>query len=437
MASNQEHNCDSQVISKIGENLYLKQCKADVCFHFKTTEERIPAHKILLSSASDVFEAMFYGPLKEENEIEIVEVTAEAFKEFLQFFYFNNVKLSIEHISEVMYLGRKYDVEGSLQMCARFLATKITTENVITALELAIEYQQEELRASCESEISSHSSEVLRLPEFLKCDHRVLDHILNIDRLSCSENEVFDACMTWTRNASKQDQLTKDVILTHLGDLFYKIRFVSMSMDEFVKLLPMYGGLFSAAEYNEILQLISKQETEPKLFTCRPRMPNQNKLIFDGSSVIRCDRRVHGASKRFLIAIKSTDITTFSTNRTVLLGYFDCVELLDANGHLYNRKNVSATISANFSEIQAQFLFDYVSNGDGAAVKVPNPVLMKPGIVYQIQLKFPSMDNLQARANLKTECDLGRGHVVKFHNDNETLTASTKAIAQLRFNIHN
>lgn len=101
-------NFPSEVFSSIGQKLYLKSRKADVHFIFESNgnSERVPAHKILLSSASEVFDAMFYGSLKEQGDIKIVDASAEAFKQFLRLFYFNHIELVMDTVAEVMYLGR-------------------------------------------------------------------------------------------------------------------------------------------------------------------------------------------------------------------------------------------------------------------------------------------------------------------------------------------
>lgn len=88
-------NLPIEVFSAVGRKLYLESKNADVYFVFESngTTERIPAHKILLASGSEVFEAMFFGSLKEEGEIKIVDASCAAFKQFLRLFYFNHMEL--------------------------------------------------------------------------------------------------------------------------------------------------------------------------------------------------------------------------------------------------------------------------------------------------------------------------------------------------------
>ena len=87
--------------------------------------------------------------------------------------------------------------------------------------------------------------------------------------LECTEIELFEAIMAWVRTHSEQDEITRDTVQTHLGALFYVIRFESMSMTEFYSLCASYEHIFSDDDYNEVVQM-------------------------DDRSVIVCDRNVHG-----------------------------------------------------------------------------------------------------------------------------------------------
>jgi hypothetical protein len=46
---------------------------ADVWFAFKDDTYKLPAHKLLLSMRSEVFEAMFYGSLAESSDTIMLE----------------------------------------------------------------------------------------------------------------------------------------------------------------------------------------------------------------------------------------------------------------------------------------------------------------------------------------------------------------------------
>lgn len=62
---------------------------------------------------------MFYGELKENGNIRLSDTTHDAFQEFLQFFYLNEVELTEENVAGVMYLGDKYNVTSCMNVCAQ------------------------------------------------------------------------------------------------------------------------------------------------------------------------------------------------------------------------------------------------------------------------------------------------------------------------------
>lgn len=214
------------------EKLCLDTDSADVYFICNgSNDERIPAHKAILGVTNDAFRAMFYGDLCERGDIKILDASAEAFREFLQFFYRDAVNLTMDHIHDVVYLVKKYFVPQFLSICERFLLDSVTIENVCFSYALAVRFDLSDLKAKCEEIITQNSVAVFQTADFLECDKLILDHILKLQMLSCTELQVFDACMAWVKAASEQQKVSRQVVMEHLGDLFFDIRFGAMTME--------------------------------------------------------------------------------------------------------------------------------------------------------------------------------------------------------------
>lgn len=95
----------SEIASKSIPKIYLKE--ADVYFTFSSDDqtEKVSANKRILAAGSEVFREMFFGPMKEGAVIQMEHSNADAFKEFLQFFYLNKTTLSMKNIGEVVRLA--------------------------------------------------------------------------------------------------------------------------------------------------------------------------------------------------------------------------------------------------------------------------------------------------------------------------------------------
>ncbi|KAL3112538.1 hypothetical protein niasHT_018744 [Heterodera trifolii] len=84
------------------------------------TVKIVPAHRAILSSASDVFEAMFRY---DEGQIEIPDTEIEAFKTMLTFIYTKHFNgLDANNLLEVLKAADKYNITGLVKECANFCA---------------------------------------------------------------------------------------------------------------------------------------------------------------------------------------------------------------------------------------------------------------------------------------------------------------------------
>lgn len=109
---------------------------AFICNQRDGAEKRIPVHKMILALNSPVFKSMFYGALKEQDDVCITDASAEGFSEFLQLFYTTDVKFTIDNIDEVISLIDKYDVADGFKSVEWFLLSSVTPENVCTFYEI-------------------------------------------------------------------------------------------------------------------------------------------------------------------------------------------------------------------------------------------------------------------------------------------------------------
>ncbi|KAH7715130.1 BTB/POZ domain-containing protein 3 [Aphelenchoides avenae] len=88
------------------------------------------AHKLVLASVSDVFEAMFYGNFREEDPVRIEDTTAPAFEALLKFIYTGAVAVDSDSAFPLLYLAKKYLVGGLVSLVLHFLQSSVNESNV-------------------------------------------------------------------------------------------------------------------------------------------------------------------------------------------------------------------------------------------------------------------------------------------------------------------
>ncbi|XP_055305932.1 BTB/POZ domain-containing protein 3-like [Sitodiplosis mosellana] len=161
---------DNHLTRNKSENLYLDSKTADVKFVFGAGTdhvETVPAHKSILSIVSPMFDKMFYGSLPEPGDVPIVDASAAAFKEFLQFFYLNKVQLTPEHIIDVSNLCKKYELVEGLAICENPLQKSFSIDEMCSGYALAILLEITNTIQFCEKKIKLNAEAILKSTSFL------------------------------------------------------------------------------------------------------------------------------------------------------------------------------------------------------------------------------------------------------------------------------
>ncbi|XP_036333761.1 BTB/POZ domain-containing protein 1 [Rhagoletis pomonella] len=134
------------------EQLLRSEKYYDCVFHIGGAQ--LKCHKLILSTASPVFEAMFYGPIREQQkEIDILDIGAETFQMLLNFIYAGvmPVSLSLEEAIELYYCAEKYLITDLTNTCLLAIARKLRYTNILPALELCVCMDLRDLLEVCMS----------------------------------------------------------------------------------------------------------------------------------------------------------------------------------------------------------------------------------------------------------------------------------------------
>lgn len=408
--------------------LHLDEETADVVFTFKNngSVERISAHKCLLAAGSVVFKRMFFGELKEDKAVPIVDVSIEGFVAFLQYFYLDVVTYNANVIAEVMQLADKYDAQGCFELCTRYLTMTMSTQNIepiVWCYELALLFDLAHLIGVCEEKICLETHKVLDSESFLSCSWSTLGRILLIEKLSCNEKYIFQACMNWAVEACKRagiDENNAENLKLKLGKCFDSIRFPTMSAEDFYFCISEKENILSN---NEIMDILSHLTLHRPLQVWPQQAARQGVPVWvKDNSVQICDRRtLPNLCRR---ADVRQDFLIFSVNERILMGElaissFGTVreesEAITRTGELTVRKLIDAGNSPHSSspkgvnptvanEIQSDLILQQrvtISNAS-SKVQLTKPLIIQPFQLYEIETKWDVEDGEQLI--LRTEC---------------------------------
>lgn len=146
-------------------------------------------------------------------------------------------------------------------MCEEFLSKYSTVGELCTHLGLAIKYNLKKLQEFCEKEIVAHAVVVFKSDGFTNCSKNVLESVLKLNGLSCTEMDIFNACMVWAETACKKkgtDAVDKKNLRAELGECFFLLPFVTMTVSNFCEVVFVNRAIFTLDEVADIMTCITK-----------------------------------------------------------------------------------------------------------------------------------------------------------------------------------
>uniref|UniRef100_A0A914H6J3 BTB domain-containing protein n=1 Tax=Globodera rostochiensis TaxID=31243 RepID=A0A914H6J3_GLORO len=194
----------------------------------------LPAHKAILSTASDVFEAMFpfdaqnADPSEEIKPVEVTDVEVGAFKAMLSCIYADDVSgLNGDNAIAVLYAAKKYDLPELVNSCLNFI-WKLS--NVFDALDHARLFGEEHIDQNADALILSEA--------FLQIDQQLLCEIMARDELMIREEiAIWNAALRWADEKCRQNG--KEPLAANkramLGPALFKIRLPLIPQKDFTE----------------------------------------------------------------------------------------------------------------------------------------------------------------------------------------------------------
>lgn len=375
--------------SKVNKSIYLDERTADVYFicGVGDEQERVPAHKCILSKSSPFFDAMFYGPLAEDSDKNYKKWSPDAFKDFLQLCYLDEITIGPKNITDVMKLAHESQMFESLKLCGEIWSINMTTDDVCRAYHWSIHFEMKEFKEFCERKISAYAKEVFETSDFLSCDRVVLNHILEIESLVCDEKMVLQACLNWASKCCERDGVKANEMKNlreYLKDLLYKVRYSSITPKEFREIMDSKVGYFFEVEDLEDIMRLTAGLRDLRTGHFNPNR-RSSKLNWKGNRAIK-----YRLSNRTYICKKDglKEITTFRSSRPLLLGGLHFASIAHTHYDDFNMKIIITQKSPKEKIVYAESKNSIKEGNESYFDLANNPIFILPEFFYEISCEL-------------------------------------------------
>lgn len=341
--------------SQMFRNPLLSDVSFTVIDEESCASEPIPAHKYVLAISSPVFFAMFYGEIAEKTDtIKIPDSDKESFIQFLNFLYTDQCLLTVESVSVVFYLAKKYMVPALITHCIDFLIKNLTAQNVFSILPLALQFEETQLVNKCWNIIEIQCTEAISSDGFLAVSHSILKELLNRDTLDVQEITLFKACARWADYQCKKEGFpcTPEEKRKVLGDALLLIRYPVMGEDRFARDVVQTNLLPHEATVHVFLTF--KNLAKEQRFSRKQRKKRWE--------IVVCNRYSDVKAKYYLPLVKDRDNSglpdrlAFTVNKKIMI---HGVRLFGE--HTGEKYKVKLEISDNNNDVVGSKEGDFVS----------------------------------------------------------------------------
>ena len=167
-----------------------------------------------------------------------------------RYIYTDNVEIKPELAMPILYASKKYLLPGLTQVCVEYLEKQLSGENACILYDHSLLFDEPKLTERSLLMIKNKTKECLESSSMNYVRQSTLSKILDSDRLSTPEVDVFTACETWARYQVEQSgqEVTGEAMREVLGDCVFKIRYPNMKFKEFGTTVSPKGILLAEEE---------------------------------------------------------------------------------------------------------------------------------------------------------------------------------------------
>ncbi|XP_069687912.1 kelch-like protein diablo [Periplaneta americana] len=240
------------------QNLFELQDSGSLCdVTLCVNGDEIKAHKVILSSASPYFRAMFTSGLKETKQdcIEMHEVEFSALKDIIRFFYTTEIEVTEDNVYNLMEVTDLLQVSAVRAACSHYLLSTLNASNCLSVYVRAVLRSYNDLAHKAFRYILHNFKCIMQEEEFLYVPPDTLLRILDSRLLNVAdEGQLLEGVLHWW----KHDRSERT---HHLKPLIAKLNLERVPMERLLgfKTDPLLADTQLLAQINETVNMILAQ----------------------------------------------------------------------------------------------------------------------------------------------------------------------------------
>ncbi|NWS66863.1 KLHL4 protein, partial [Crotophaga sulcirostris] len=182
-------------------------------------DQKIPAHRLVLSAVSDYFAAMFTNDVLEakQEEIKMEGVDPDALKALVRYAYTGILELKEDTIESLLAAACLLQLAQVIEACCNFLMKQLHPSNCLGIHSFGDAQGCTELLKVAHTYTMEHFTEVIKNQEFLLLPANEIAKLLSSDDINVPDEEaIFQALMMWVRHDLQNRQRDLGMLLSYI-----------------------------------------------------------------------------------------------------------------------------------------------------------------------------------------------------------------------------
>ena len=151
-----------------------------------------------------------------------------------RYIYADVCRINHKNVFELIHASKVLGLAELEKRCVEVVKGELAVNNVGEFASQALQFKSDEYLNICMEYFQYHTHEVIKTDEFLNISNEALEKLLSTDSISCSELDMFKACIAWAKKECERKDFeeTPENLRQVLGNVLRIIRFPAIPLND-------------------------------------------------------------------------------------------------------------------------------------------------------------------------------------------------------------